>query len=90
MLVDLKQKSQVTIPAQMINKLNLKIGDKLNVEEMEGKLVITPVVVIPKDQAWFYEKEWQAEEKEVEQQIKKGEIATANSKEEFFEGLGLN
>jgi len=49
-LVDLKQKSQVTIPKDFINKLSLKIGDKLDIQEVDGKLVITPVVIIPKTQ----------------------------------------
>ncbi len=51
MLVDLKQKSQVTIPKGFVKKLNLKVGDKLEIEETNGKLIITPVVIVPKDQA---------------------------------------
>ena len=90
MIVDLKQKSQVTIPMELVKKLNLAVGDKLDVEEKEGKLIITPVVIIPKDQAWYYSKEWQTKEKEVELQIAEGKVHQANTKEELFEGLGLD
>lgn len=90
MIVDLKQKSQVTIPMELVKKLNLTVGDKLDVEEKDGKLVITPVVVIPKDQVWYYSKEWQDKEKEVESQIAEGKVHQANTKEELFEGLGLD
>jgi looped-hinge helix DNA binding domain, AbrB family len=90
MLVDLKQKSQVTIPKKIVKKLNLKVGDKLDVEEEEGSLIITPVVVVPKNQAWFFGKEWQKSEKEVDEQIQKGEIYTSNTKEELFQDLGLD
>ncbi len=33
MLVDLKDKSQVTIPRRLMKKLNLKAGDRLEIEE---------------------------------------------------------
>jgi len=89
MLVDLKQKSQVTIPKDFVKKLNLKVGDKLDVEEKDGKLVITPVVVVPKDQAWFYSPEWQKNEMETDKQKNQGKINKASNKEELFEKLGL-
>ncbi len=50
MLVDLKQKSQVTIPKVLLEKLKLKIGDKLDIEEKDGKLIAIPVVMVPRDQ----------------------------------------
>ncbi len=90
MLVDLKQKSQVTIPKGFVKKLNLKVGDKLEIEEEDGKLVITPVVVVPKDQAWFYSPEWQKKEQEVDRQKRKGKIHKASSKQELFKKLGLD
>jgi len=33
-------------------------------KEEAGRLVITPVIVIPRDQAWFHTEEWQKEEDE--------------------------
>lgn len=90
MLIDLKQKAQVTIPSALVKKLKLSIGDKLQVEEKEGKIVLTPVSIIPKDQMWFYSKAWQAKEKEVELQVAEGKIHEAQNEEELFEGLGLN
>lgn len=90
MLVELKQKSQVTIPSELVKKLKLKPGDKLEIEEKDGCLIITPVVVIPRDQMWFYSKEWQADEQKVEQQIRGGRVKTAKSKEELLKDLGLD
>lgn len=90
MLVDLKQKSQVTIPRGFVKKLNLKVGDKLEIEESNGRLIITPVVVIPKDQAWFYSPEWQEKEQEVDKQKREGKIHKASNKEELFNKLGLD
>lgn len=90
MLIDLKQKAQVTIPSALVKKLKLSIGDKLQVEEKEGKIVLTPVSIIPKDQMWFYSKAWQAKEREVELQVAEGKIHEAQNGEELFEDLGLN
>lgn len=90
MLVELKQKSQVTIPSELVKKLKLKPGDKLEIEEKDGCLIITPVVVIPRDQMWFYSKEWQADEQKVEQQIRGGRVKTAKSKEKLLKDLGLD
>ena len=90
MLVDLKQKSQVTIPKRLVKKLNLKAGDKLEIEEEAGRLVITPVIIIPRDQAWFHSQEWQKKEDEADRQKKEGRIHKATSKEELFEKLGLD
>lgn len=90
MLVEFKQKSQVTIPIDFVKMLDLKAGDQLDVEIQDGKLVITPVVIIPKDQAWYFTPKWQVMEHEVDQQIKEGQIHTVDNKTQLFEKLGLN
>lgn len=72
MIIDLKQKSQVTIPKKIVEKLSLKIGDKIDIEEKDGRLILTPVAIVPKDQAWFYSPEWQKGEAEVDRQLKEG------------------
>ena len=90
MLVEIKQKSQVTIPVELLKKMNLKTGDKLEIEEHEGRLVITPVVVIPREQIWYYSREWQRDESEAQRQIQQGQVKSAENKYELFAGLGLD
>lgn len=90
MLVELKQKSQVTIPSELIKKLKLKPGDKLEIEVIDDQIIITPVAVIPREQLWFYAKEWQADEREVELQIREGRINKARNKEDLVKDLGLD
>ena len=48
MLVELRQKAQVTIPKEIIVKLGLSEGDKLEIFEKDGFIYIMPVVVYPK------------------------------------------
>ncbi len=89
MLVDFKQKSQVTIPSKLVEKLKLKPGDKLEIYEKNGRLIIEPVSVIPREQAWFYSEQWQQEEQAVEEEIRSGQLKVAESEEELWEELGL-
>lgn len=48
MLAELRQKSQITIPKEIILKLGLSEGDKLDIFEQDGTICMMPVVVYPK------------------------------------------
>lgn len=49
MLAELRQKSQITIPKEIIVKLGLSEGDKLDIFEQDGTICMMPVVVYPKN-----------------------------------------
>lgn len=87
MIAQLREKSQITIPKNLIEKLNLKIGDNIDINIENDTIVIRPVVIIPKDQVWFWSKEWQKEEKQAEKDIKNGKVKKFNSSQELFEDL---
>ncbi|WP_373845168.1 AbrB/MazE/SpoVT family DNA-binding domain-containing protein [Clostridium sp.] len=87
MITQLREKSQVTIPKEIIKKLNLKIGDSIDIDVEDNKIVIKPVVVVPKDQAWFWSREWQQDEKQVDKDITNGNTKKFNSVQELFEDL---
>ena len=48
MLAELRQKSQVTIPKDIVAKLGLREGDKLDIYEKNGAIYLVPVTVYPK------------------------------------------
>ena len=48
MLAEFRAKSQITIPKELVDKLGLSEGDKLEVFEQDGLICIMPVVVYPK------------------------------------------
>ena len=48
MLAELRQKSQITIPKEIIVKPGLSEGDKMDIFEKDGTICIVPVVVYPK------------------------------------------
>lgn len=90
MLVDFKHKSQVTIPSKLVKKLKLSPGDKLEIHEEDGRLIIEPVSVISRAQAWFYSEQWQQEEQTVEEEIRSDRLKVAESEEELWKELGLD
>jgi antitoxin MazE len=87
MVVELRQKSQVTIPADILKALNLKAGDKLEFTVQDGKIIIQPVVTVPKNQAWFWSENWQAEERIVDEQIKNGQVKSFDNIDALIEDL---
>ena len=38
MLAELRQKSQITIPKEIVEKLGLSEGDKLDIRELDGTI----------------------------------------------------
>jgi len=49
MLAELRGRSQITIPAELIKKLGISEGDKFDITEKDGGIFLCPVVVYPKD-----------------------------------------
>ena len=49
MLAEIRGRSQITIPAEIIKKLGVSEGDKFDVVEKDGGIFLCPVVVYPKD-----------------------------------------
>jgi AbrB family looped-hinge helix DNA binding protein len=48
MLAELRAKSQITIPKELVDKLGLSEGDKLEFYEQDGVICAMPVTVYPK------------------------------------------
>ena len=67
-------KHQVTIPKEVFEGLGLGTGDYLEVAMQERRILMTPQKLIPKDDAWFYTKEWQAKEREADEDIARGDV----------------
>lgn len=86
MLIELRQKSQITIPKEIIVKLGLSEGDKLDIFEKDGSICIMPVVVYPKK----YLNELREEIDEVKAKIASGEQPVFDSVDTLFDKLEAN
>lgn len=86
MLTELRQKSQITIPKEIIVKLGLSEGDKLDIFEKDGSICIMPVVVYPKK----YLDELREEIDDVKTKIISGEQPVFDSVDAMFNKLETN
>ncbi len=49
MLAEIRGRSQITIPSEIVKKLKINEGDKFEVTERDGGIFLCPVVVYPKE-----------------------------------------
>ena len=49
MRAEIRGRSQITIPAEIIKKLGISEGDKFEIIEKDGGIFLCPVVVYPKE-----------------------------------------
>lgn len=83
MLVELKAKSQVTIPKEIVSLMNLSQGDKFEIIEESGKIVLIPLEVYPKNVI----DELKASVEEIKASINNGERPVFDSIDALFEEL---
>jgi len=87
MLRKLGKNYQIAIPREIIRELGLKHEDYMDLYISESKVILEPKILIPKDQAYFYSEQWQADEKESEYDIKSGRVTKTKNIEELFSKL---
>ncbi|MEA4901028.1 AbrB family transcriptional regulator [Desulfitobacterium sp.] len=86
--VVIRNRNQITLPREYIDYVKVSEGEELEYQITDdGTLIFKPVVTIPRDQAWFWTEKWQAEEKEVDEEIRNGEINEPRSLEDFIDAL---
>lgn len=83
MLVELKAKSQVTIPKDIVNSMDLNQGDQFEVIEDKGKIVLVPVAIYPEHVI----KELKEQVNEIKESIENGEQPVFDSIDSLFEDL---
>ena len=74
-LVKVTSKRQITIPSALSKELGIKGGDHVEITRRGSRLVLKPVAVVDKDDAWFYTPEWQAKEREADRDIAEGRLS---------------
>lgn len=83
MLVELKAKSQVTIPKDIVQSMELNQGDQFEVIEDNRKIVLVPAAVYPEHVI----RSLKAEVKEIKESIKNGNQPVFDSIDSLFEEL---
>ena len=77
----------MTIPAEIRQAARLEEGDPVEVELVDGGILLRPMKMIDASQAWFWTPEWQAGEREADADIAAGRVERFESDEEFLAAL---
>jgi antitoxin PrlF len=81
----LRDKNQVTLPAEVREALHIREGDEIEFTITEnGDIALRGYMRIPTDQRWFWTPEWQAGEREASEQIAAGETTYFDNDEDFL------
>ena len=83
----LRKKNILTVPREIADRMHLSEGDEFIVTEEQGRIVLTPALSIPADQAWFWTSEWQARIAEAESDRTMGNSTVYTSEEDFLGAL---
>ena len=84
----LRKKGIFTIPQEVRDAVRLHEGDNMIVTVEDDRIVLTPAApVVPRDQAWFWTPEWQAKEREADEDLAAGRVTYYDSSEEFLASL---
>jgi len=86
----IKNKSQLTVPKEIMEKLHLSVGDMIEFIVKDNEIVLRPVqmVAVPKDEMWAWQPDVIAGMKETEQLFQEGKLkfySTENLNEMFKE-----
>jgi len=69
--------------------MNLEPGDEIDIRVENGTAYLIPIatIKIPRDQAWFWTKEWQEKEREADVDIAEGKVQNFESLEALMKDL---
>lgn len=86
-IVQIKKRSIITLGAELRKEMHLNEGDVLDVSVEEGKIILEPKKLIPAEQQWFWTEEWQAGEREAQEDIKAGRTKQFDTVKELMKDL---
>ena len=86
--VKVREKYQVTIPEEVRGKIPLKVGERVEVTARGNEIVIRPVVEVPREQAWFWNREWQEQVSQSIKDLERGKMKVFKSVKEARKHFG--
>lgn len=81
------QKRGVISLGLLKDHMPLNDGDIFQVQIEGERIVLIPMQLVPKEQAWFWSKEWQEGEKEAEEDKASGRVKSFDSVDDLLEDL---
>lgn len=86
-IVKVQKNKNITLPIWVIQRFHVGIGDFVRLRETKDGVLMKPAKLIDPSQAYFWTKEWQAGEREAENDIRKGRVKQFKSVKELMDDL---
>ena len=86
MMIEVRGRSQITIPSEIVKNLGIKEGDKFEVIEKDGGIFLYPIVVYPKKEMVRIAKLI----KETDAEYKNNELKSYDDVDKIFMDMGIN
>jgi AbrB family looped-hinge helix DNA binding protein len=68
-VMKISPQGQIRIPKEVMQTLNIEKGDYVEVEIDQGRIILKPRKLIDPTQGWYWTKEWQKMEAEVDEEL---------------------
>jgi len=86
-IVKVQKNKNITLPMWLISRFHVGVGDFVRLEETKDGVLMKPAKLVDPSQAYFWTKEWQAGEREAEEDIRKGRVKRFKSVKELMQDL---
>ena len=86
-IVKVQKNKNITLPTWLIRRFHMVVGDFVRLQETKNGVLIKPAKLVDPSQAYFWTKEWQAGEREAEEDIRKGRVKQLKSVKELMGDL---
>jgi AbrB family looped-hinge helix DNA binding protein len=74
-IMKISPQGQIRIPGKVMARLGIEKGDYIEVDVEESHIVLKPRKLIDPSQGWYWTKEWQEMEAEVDDELEKDELS---------------
>lgn len=83
-----REHGKITLPESIMNQLNVKEGDRLELSADErGEIRVTPVTPLPEDPAWFRVEKRPGDERETSEAITSGRVKSFDNADDAIKWL---
>jgi bifunctional DNA-binding transcriptional regulator/antitoxin component of YhaV-PrlF toxin-antitoxin module len=86
-VVKVQKNKNITLPMWLIQRFHLVVGDFVRLQETKDGVLMKPAKLVDPSQAYFWTREWQAGEREAEEDIRRGRVKKFKSVKELMDDL---
>ena len=74
-IMKISPQGQIRIPKKILQALDIEKGDYVEVEVQEDHIILKPRKLIDPSQGWYWTKDWQKMEADVDKEIEKHQVS---------------